>query len=373
MTDSKPAGNKAHRIALYLPTLRGGGAERAMLDIARGLTQRGLSVDLVLVRSEGHYLELVPKEVNLIDLHSKGTATALPRLIRYLRQERPDTLLSTLSPTNIMALLAGKLFFKHIRVIVRQANTFSMKYVDSSFTGRMKLSLEKYLWPFANAVVANSQGVADDIRQVAPSAAHLVKVILNPVVWPDHAEKAALAVDHPWFKDAQIPILLSVGRLIPVKDHSTLLRAFAEVVKSRPARLVILGEGADRGKLIALAQKLGIADVVDLPGFHLNPFAYMAKASLFALSSVHEGFPNVLVQAMACGTPVVSTDCPHGPREILEDGKWGRLVPVGDWQSLAEAVLRTLGSPLSSDLLIVRAEAYSARASIDQFMELVSK
>ncbi len=370
---TNPGYTRPRRIAIYLPALEGGGAERVMLDVAKGLAQRGLSVDLVLVRAEGPYLELLPAQVRLIDLSARRTVASLPGLLRYLRRERPDALLSTVH-TNVIALIVKKFFINGLRVIVRRASTFTTEFANVGFKIRMTMRLEKYLMSSADTIVANSRGMADDLkRNVVPNSSHLVQVIPNPVTCPDHAEKAALAVEHPWFGDPRIPVILSVGRLIPAKDHSTLLRAFAEVVKSRPARLVILGEGADRGKLIALAQKLGIADVVDLPGFHLNPFAYMAKASVFALSSVYEGFPNVLVQSMACGTPVVSTDCLSGPREILEDGKWGRLVPVGDWQSLAEAVLRTLGSPLSSDLLIVRAEAYSARASIDQFMELVSK
>ena len=180
----------------------------------------------------------------------------------------------------------------------------------------MTLILERALWRFADAVVANSFGSARDLKRIAPGIAPRVRVIHNPVVWPDHRTKAAEPVQHPWFAQ-NTPIVLAAGRLVNRKDHATLLRAFALVAKARPARLIIIGEGEERDNLGALADELGIADIVELPGFRRNPFAWMAKASVFVLPSVYEGSPNVLIQAIACGTPVVSTDCPSGPREIL--------------------------------------------------------
>ena len=191
------------------------------------------------------------------------------------------------------------------------------------------------------------------------------------MVTPELSEQAAMPVEHPWFGDTGVPVVLSVGRLAPAKDHATLLRAFARVVSSQPARLVILGEGSERGNLLRLAEQLGISEHVDLPGFQVNPFAYMARSRLLAHSSQYEGSPNVLVQAMACGTPVVSTDCDHGPREILEGGKWGRLVPVGDAEAMAEAILETLRDPIEPEVLVSRASVYSAEASVDRYMEVL--
>ena len=166
-------------------------------------------------------------------------------------------------------------------------------------------------------------------------------------------------------------MILSAGRLTGVKDHATLLRAFAEVLDSRAARLVVLGDGIERDNLLQLAERYGIADSVDLPGFRVNPFAYMSRASVFVLSSRYEGFPNVLVQAMACGTPVVSTNCRSGPDEILEDGRWGRLVPVGGWRSMADAILATLDNPTPSAHLISRASTYSVETSVDRYLEVL--
>ena len=199
-----------------------------------------------------------------------------------------------------------------------------------------------------------------------------VRVVPNPVPHDDVAAMAVAPLDHPWFDEPGVPVILSAGRLVDQKDFSTLIRAFAQVVKSRPARLVILGEGRERGALAALARELGVAEGVDLPGFVANPFAWMARARVFAVSSIYEGLSMVLVEAMACGTPVVSTDCPHGPREVLEDGRWGRLVPVGAAGALAAAILETLRDPVDSDRLVSRSRAFSVEGCIDRHLELMA-
>lgn len=358
------------KIAIYLPSLRGGGAERVMLDIAKGFAQRGALVDLLLVQAKGPYIDLVPTEVRLIDLHARGVATSFPRLVRYLQRERPVALLSTLSHANVGALLAKRFFRKGLRVIVRQASNFTMDRRHGTFKERIVLELTKRLLPSADAIIAGSQGVADDLRSNVPSASHLIHVIGNPVVSPDCLVEAEVPVTHPWFRPGQPPIVLAAGRLVPQKDYPTLLRAFAGIVKRRRAHLVILGEGPLRSELSILARELGIEKDIDFPGFQLNPFAYMSKAQVFVLSSVWEGLPNALIQAMACGTPVVSTDCPSGPGEIL-DGGLGRLVPVGNPEALADGILETLDNPVNREHLMHRAEAFNADVSISQYFGVV--
>ena len=358
--------------AVFMPSLGGGGAERAMLDVARGLAQRGMPVDLVLVKAEGQYIDLTPKNVRLVDLHSHRIAASLPKLLRYLRRERPAALLSTLAAANVIALVAKLLLRAQLRLVVRQENVFAAKLRNVSFKERQVLRVLRMLLPAADSIVAVSQGVAEELCGLVPTVCRKVVTVNNPVVWPDHAEKAAATVEHPWFMDGVRPVVLSVGRLASAKDHATLLKAFARVVRSQPARLVVLGEGPERGNLLRLAEQLGIAEHVDLPGFRVNPFAYMSKARLMVHSSKYEGFPNVLVQAMACGIPVVSTDCDHGPREILEGGKWGRLVPVGDAEAMAEAIMETLRDPMEPGLLVSRASAFSADAAIDRYMEVLA-
>ena len=360
------------RVAIYVPSLRGGGAERVMLDLASGLSDRGIRVDLVLVKAEGDYLSQVPKGLRLIDLNSHRTLASLMKLVAYVRRERPAVLLSTLAEANVMALVAKLLLRGRLRVVTRIANTYSEELAIGSFKHRQALRLLKLLLPMADSIVAVSQGVADDLRELIPAVSHKITTIYNPVVRPELAEQAAAPVSHSWFKSECAPVILSAGRLTAVKDHATLLRAFAEVRRLRPARLVILGVGPERENLLELADGLNVSQHVDLPGFDVNPFAYMSRASVFVLSSRYEGFPNVLVQAMACGTPVVSTDCRSGPREILEDGKWGHLVPVGDWRAMAEAIMDTLDNPIPSGQLIARASDFSADASIDRYLEVLT-
>ena len=326
---------------------------------------------MVLVRAEGEYLSQVPENVRLVDLNSRRTAASLPRLVSYLRRERPAVLLSTLAHANVVALVAKLLLKGRLRVVIRVEITLGEMLKDCGFKERQMLRLLKCLLPLADKVATVSQGVADDLCFDVPSASHKVMTIYSPVVWPDHFTKAANPVEHPWFNAEGVPVILAAGRLVPQKDHANLLRAFAEVIRSRLARLVILGVGPERENLLELADCLKVSHHVDLPGFEINPFAYMSKSRVFVLSSKYEGFPNVLVQSMACGTPVVSTDCRSGPREILEDGKWGHLVPVGDWQAMAAAILDTLDNPIPSDHLIARASDFTADASIDRYSQVL--
>ena len=359
------------RIALFVPSLHGGGAERVMLDISAELVRRLIPVDLVLVRAEGHYRDLVPEGVRLIDLNSRRTAASLLKLVGYVRRERPAVLMSTLAHASVIALVAKLLRLGRLRVVTRIANTYGEELASGSFKHRQALRLLKLMLPMADGIVCVSRGVADDLRTMAPAASKRIETIYNPVVSRDLAGKALEQVDHPWLDGEGTPVILSAGRLTTVKDHATLLRAFAEVLDSRPSRLVVLGDGIERDNLLQLAERYGIAHSVDLPGFRANPFAYMSRASVFVLSSRYEGFPNVLVQAMACGTPVVSTNCRSGPDEILEDGRWGRLVPVGDWRSMADAILATLDNPTPSAHLISRALTYSVETSVDRYLEVL--
>lgn len=333
-------------IALYIPSLRGGGAERAMLTVANGLADRGLGVDLVLVSAEGPYLREVSKDVRLVDLHSGRVLSSLPGLVRYLRKERPKALLSALNHANVMAIMARRLANVPTRLVVSERSTVS-RAASQSQTLRQRCMLPLMRWSYrkADAVVAVSEGVADDLAFAISLPRARIDVIYNPVVTPDLETRAAEPVDHPWVGSEKPPVILAVGRLTPAKDYPTLIRAFAKVRSKHDCRLVILGEGELRVSLEALVSALGIDDSVQLPGFVENPFAWMRQASLFVLSSAWEGLPNVLIQAMACGTPVVSTDCPSGPREILEGGEWGVLVPVGNSTALAAAISAELEAP----------------------------
>ena len=322
-------------IAIYVPSLRGGGAERAMLNIATGFAERGMEVDLVLVKEEGEYLSQVPEEVRLINLNSHRPAASLPKLLRYLQRKRPAVLLSALTPANVVALIAKLMFRGSLRVVVRQDNMFTEAFDYGTFKDRGVLRVLKWLLPLANGIIAISQGVADDLREVVPRASGKVTTTYNPVVWPDHAEKASTRIEHPWFNDEGPPVILSAGRLVPQKDHATLLKAFTEILHSRPARLVILGVGPERDNLLAMAERLGVSQHVDLLGFKLNPFAYMSKAEVFVLSSRYEGFGNVLGAGDGVRDAGRQHRLPQRPKR--DSSRWevgasrssGRLAPHG--------------------------------------------
>ena len=342
---------KNMRLALFLPSLRGGGAERMIINLAEGFAQRGFCADLVLAKAEGSYLKDVSKKVRVVDLNASRVIKSLPALVRYLRSEKPDAMLSSMGHANIVAVWARSLASVSTRVVVSEHSKLTRSVQNAtSKRGRFMPWLMKFFYPRANGIVAVSKGVADDLARVIKLPRKRITVIYNPVVTPELLEKAREPIDHPWFRPGEPPVILGVGRLTRPKDFPTLLRAFALMRKERPARLVILGEGEERPDLEDMSRKLEITDDVDMPGFVDNPYKYMAHAAVFVLSSRWEGLPTVLIEAMASGASVTSTDCPSGPAEILENGKYGKLVAVGDAVGLAEATVAILNVPNPPDV-----------------------
>lgn len=341
-----------------------------MVNLANAFAGRGIPVDMVLARARGPFLAEVAPEVGIVDLNSSGVVRGLPRLIRYLRETRPAALLSTLNHASIVAIWARRLAGVPVRVFVREADTLS-QFRHASLKSRLMPSLVRRFYPWADRVVAVSQGVADDLVTFGRLPHDKVVTIYNPVVTPDIAERAAAPLAHPWFEPGQPPVVLGAGRLTAQKDFPTLIAAFARVRERLPARLVILGEGEDRAKLERQVAALGLASDVDLPGFVDNPFAYMARAGVFALSSRWEGLPGVLIQALACGCPVVSTACPSGPAEVLDGGRIGPLVPVGEAPALADAIVAQLEAPTPAALLRERSALFARDASVDAYLDLL--
>ena len=338
------------RIAIFMPSLFGGGGQRSMINLAHGMAASGYAVDLVLAQVEGPFLKDVRDSVRIVDLKASRAITSLPALIHYLRSEKPEALLSVFGYVNIVASWAWRLAGVPTRLLLNEQNTVSQESGNAStLRGRFVPWLMKRFYPWAHGIVVVSHGVRDDMAQLTKIPSERITVIYNPsVVRAEVLEKAQAPLDHPWFKTGQPPVLIAVGRLQMQKDFPTLLQAFAKVRKQRPVKLLILGEGKEREALEDLIQKLGLDGDVSLPGFVANPYAYMARSSLFVLSSRWEGLPTVLIEALCCGTPVVSTDCPSGPREILKDGLYGQLVPVSDVDALARAIETALDSKVSS-------------------------
>ena len=327
------------KLAIFLPSLSGGGAERSMLNLAHGVAERGYPVELVLAQAKGPYLNLVHKDIRIVDLKAPRVLASLPALARYLRREQPRALISALNYANVVAVWARSLAGVPTKVLVNEQNTVSKSAFNSvRRRQRMVPYFMKHFYPWADYIIGNSQGVAEDLSRVTGLPPQRINILYNPVVTPEVQEKVHAPLHHPWFEPDQPPVILAVGRLTKQKDFPTLIRAFAQVLTKRPARLMILGEGVDRPMLEALVRELGLKDHVSLPGFVENPYAYMKRAALYVLSSRWEGLPTVLIEALYCGRPIVATDCPSGPREILAGGQYGALVPVGDVDALSRAI-----------------------------------
>ncbi len=367
------------KIAFFLPNLAGGGAETFTLRLAKFLSEEGCSVDIVLMRREGQLLGMVPQGVRLIDLDARlpgdikpgSGLLAILRLASYIRKQNPTVLLAVMNYSGILALLARRLASKITPVIVNEQTTMSRQAQNAEwFVGARMPFFARLLYPKADAIVAASIGVAEDLSRITKIPRERIRVIYNPTD-PEIGQKAQEPVDHPWFIDGQLPIVLGVGRLVFQKDFETLIKAFALVRQSRPARLVILGEGKERPRLEALVRQLKLENDVSMPGFEPNPFKFMSRASVFVLSSRFEGFGMVIAEALACGCPVVSTDCLSGPSEILENGKWGKLVPVGDVETLAEAILETIENPPDREKLKQRGMDFHIDKIGQQWLEVI--
>jgi glycosyltransferase involved in cell wall biosynthesis len=332
------------KVVLFIADFGAGGAERVFANLASSLAARGCEVTLLLGTLAGaHYLDTIPASVRVEELGIRRMRYAIPAMVRYLRRERPAVVISAREHSDLAALFAARLSGTATPVIVTIHQTMSQF-----------LRGTKRLWPrvltriqlkclrMAAEIVAVSQGTADDVSKLANIPRDRIKVIYNPVLDPAVHQAAAEPLDHPWFQPGQPPVVLGIGRLTVQKDFPNLLRAFALVRKKHDARLMILGQGEERAALEGIVQSLELGEHVALPGVVKNPYAFLKRAALFALSSAWEALPTVLIEALACGCPVVSTDCRSGPREILQEGRLGKLVPVRNETALAEAILANL-------------------------------
>jgi glycosyltransferase involved in cell wall biosynthesis len=370
------------------------------LDLAREFAERGYRVDMVLARLRGELVSDIPESVRTFELGISPLVKALrtlfrlpietwkaplpaiiskrptkvrslPGLERYLLEERPDVLMATTDIPNLIALWAAWLAKVKTRLIIRQANTLT-NYVNmapSKFHRKLPSMIRQW-YHMADGIISVSRGVADDLSRVAAISQERISIIYNPINLERIAKSATQEFDNPWFQPGQPPVLVAVGSLHPQKDYPTLLRAFVRVRTERNIRLVILGEGSERKSLEALIEELGVVDDVQLLGFQKNPYTYMSRAAVFVLSSIYEGFPNVLLEALACGCPIISTDCPNGPAELLDRGRFGLLVPVGDDAAFAEAILRALEAPNNAIKLKRRAEEFSIDTIADRYLDI---
>ena len=346
-------------LAIYMPFCGDGGVARVISNLIPVFLAKGLKIDLVLNQvGKSTILNKLPPEVEVVDLKATRftlgeSLKMLPKLINYLRKKQPKTLFSAIHTGPEIAIIAKHLAMVPTRVVVSERTNLSVDIkINNPLGTRIKSNLIplaiRFLYPFADSIIAVSHGLARDLTTTAKLPLESIEVIYNPTISPQLSQKSQASVDHPWFTPGQPPVILGVGRLEQQKDFPTLIHAFAKVRQVQTSKLVILGNGKEKKKLLSLIDELDLKEDVAMLGFVENPYAYMAKSAVFVLSSAWEGFGNVLVEAMAVGTPVVSTNCPNGPEEILDNGKYGELVPVGDSQAMTEAILRVLSGEVKS-------------------------
>jgi glycosyltransferase involved in cell wall biosynthesis len=361
-------------VAVYMHTLYNGGVERVMFNLIQGFLDRGIRVDLVLdFLYYSPFESLLPEGTRVVRLGASSTLQRLPKFMGYLRREQPEAVLSATHFANEIACVAKVLARSKTRLVLTEHTNLSADIVDSTgIRPRLLPITTRWFYPLADEVIAVSDGVAEDMCRVSGLARERVTTVYNPIDFNSLAAMAERPLDEPWLGEGEPPVILAIGRLEVQKNFPNLLKAFALIRGKMAARLIILGEGSLRNSLTALVKEMGLEEDVALPGFVGNPAGYMARAGVFAMSSSWEGMPVALIEALALGTPVVSTDCPSGPGEILDGGKYGELVPMDDSEALAGAILRVF----AGEKRVVAGEwlaRFDAGAITERYLELMSQ
>lgn len=390
---------KNEKVAVFIQSLKGGGAERSTVNLVNALAREGISVDLLVADIEGVFTGQVSKRVNLVKIEKIGfwkavfsisirnlfylfllfltpgspkPLRAIPAIADYLKQSKPSVLMSVLAYGNVASVVAADRVGLTTRVVIGQRNYLSKEYERRAGWRRtlVKPALG-YFYRKASVIVSVAKAAATDLCETLAIPEDRVVTIYNAVANAELHEQSREAMDHPWFNHKDRPVILAAGKLKPQKDFVTLLHAFQNVRREMDARLVILGDGPELGKLKQLAADLNVQDDVSFEGFVVNPFKFMRNADLFVLSSAFEGLPGVLIQALACGCPVVSTDCPSGPHEILEAGDYGDLVEVGNPDALATAIIHNLTVSHDRDRLRRRGADFSEGAAVSNYRNVL--
>lgn len=352
----------------------GGGAERVVLNLVNELSDKyNFQVDLVLSEAKGQYLEDVSEKVKIVNLDNKRTLFSFFGLKKYLKDESPEILISSITHANIVAILSNALLKNKTKVVISQHNMLSnsLKQSNKMFSYIIYI-LAKFLYPKADRIIAVSKNIKEDLISSFKINSDNIHIIHNPIMHEAITKQALEPINHEWYKKRSSSIVLAVGRLEVVKDYPTLINSFKLLREKLEVKLLILGEGIVKDELQTLIYDLGLEKDVQLIGFVNNPYKYMRNSDLVVLSSIYEGFGNVLVEALGCGTSVISTNCPGGVSEILDNGKYGTLVPVGDAKSLSEAMYEVLSN---GDTNLIsrnkeRANAFSIHNIVKKYISL---
>lgn len=377
-SDSGKTNGKRQKVVFFIPSLAGGGAERVMVDILRSINKREIEPVLLLLYpyEDSPYREYLPDDITVIVVERKSDRLfdkirQIAAFLKAVYEAKPQLILSMLTHANIMTILAG-IFFKR-RVIICEHNTLG-KVVRTKEGGKIfgfpVSPMVKMLYGYADGIITVSNGIADNLVEEFHSQSDKITVIYNPVDLPRIAKLSEAQPEHPFLRSS-VPVIISIGRLVPQKGFDILIHAFSRVVSETDARLIVMGEGPERASLEQIAIDLGLSDRISLAGFQHNPYALLARADLYVLSSRYEGMPVSLLEAMACGVPVIAADCQSGPCEILKNGEYGILVPVGDIEGLAEAMLRLIRSRSLRETLsksgMQRIKDFSAEKVIEEY------
>ena len=362
----------AKLIAILLPDLGIGGAERVSLDLSREFVRRGYRVAFVLMRSRGEFLDEVPEGVNVVDLNAPKLRNVVRPFARYLRERAPDVVLANLWPLTATAALVAKVSgSKKTRIITIDHATLSIQYASWGALNWVALRASiALIYPFAHRRIAVSHGVAEDVSALGGRKPNFMDVVFNPIPKPAFDGDAHEAAERAW-NGWRGPRVITVGTLKAQKNHALLLRSFKALLQMRDCRLMILGSGELFDAVANLAREMGLAEKVFLPGASRFPGPFYESADLFVLSSDYEGFGNVIVEAMAYGLPVVSTDCKSGPREILDNGRYGVLTPVGDADALAQAMAQSLNKTHDREALRRRAADFSPEIAATNYLRIM--
>ncbi|NNC23967.1 glycosyltransferase [Salinisphaera sp. USBA-960] len=366
------SGTEPRRLAIFVSFSGQGGVEHMLVNLLDGLVAEGVAVDLLLARTEGPFVASIPDSVNQIRLRARHTAWCVPELALYLARNRPPALLAVKDRAIRAALRARWLARVDTRLVGRLGTNLGASLAGKSAAAAALRRLPmRRVYRHVDGLIAVSDGVAADSHRVTGLPAERIETVRNPVVTATLFERASEPCPHPWPGDGGSPVIVGIGRLTEQKGWTTLLDAFAELRRTRDCRLLIVGEGPERAAITRRIESLALADCVALAGFVENPAAILARADMFVLSSRWEGSPNALTEALAIGTPVVATDCPSGPREILADGRFGPLVPVDAVSPLAEAMRETLAHPLPAEFLQQAVAGYDTATATRRYLEVV--
>lgn len=365
-------------ISFFIPNLTTGGAEQITVNLVNGLSSRGYDVELLVSRSEGEMQSQLEAKVSVVELPPSrtpvlGIAAHLPALVSYLRRKQPAVLFPQMAHVSVVCLAASTISGTDTSIVPTHHTGFG-EAPDKTIKSQIVSRLLPHLYPSADRIIAVSEGLADGIVEHTSVDRDDISVLYNPIHVDAIRKQSRKPVEHRWLDDDDKKVILFVGRIERQKDLETWLRAFKQIHRRDPnTRAVIAGQGSRRDTLLKFSKELGISEVVSMPGYVDNQYGYMRRASVFLLSSRYEGLPTVMIEALACGCPVVATNCPSGPSEILANGKYGPLVPVGDVTGLANAVLNTLGNPIPSEILQRRADDFAPDTILDRYEEFIDE